>query len=311
MENIFPLPRPTPPSLKPNKPVIQAGHRYRIDTQNPADSLLGDLEHDLQNGLLGAYQLSTDKAIATAVDIKQSPIQAFVWNSELLNPLLKTCLSIAADHPQQPGQNRLTVLGTSLAGPEVSLVNNTPVLSITPRFELEWATAAYGSQLGVLQLVESTRTAHLANGENIVLLDTEAAHAGPVLYLPGTSSNLPITALGTMQQQGLLDTLLLEHAITQTIPPQIAGSSVASVSVLEKYTVYFMQNAGPEQPKRYIWVPVHLPIVWGWSIRVQQRYDGVWDVFRKKLIMPSASTEAPQLPIWRSNSLLCGTTQAL
>jgi hypothetical protein len=162
-------------------------------------------------------------------------------------------------------------------------------------------------------LVESTRTAHLANGENIVLLDTETAtaHAGPVLYLPGTSSNLPVTALGTMQQQGLLRTLLFEHTVTQTVPSQIAGIGVASVSVLEKYTVYFMQNAGPEQPERYIWVPVHLPIVWGWSIRVQQRYDGVWDIFRKKLIMPSASTEAPQLPLWHSNSLLCETAPAL
>lgn len=309
MEHIFPLPRPTPAQPKPSKPIIQTCHLYSIDTQNLADSRLGDLEHDLQNGLLGDYQLSIEQGVAIAVDTKQTPIQAFVWNSDLLSALLKNCLPITATHPQKPNQNRLTLLDASMAAPEVSLLDNTPTLNIAPRFELEWDTAGFSSQLGVLQLLESTRTVHFTDGETMTLLDTETQDHGPVLYLSGTESHLPVMPLGPFQQQNQQQKLLFSQAVTQAIPSQIAGNAVASISVLEKYTVYFMQNAGPDRPDLYIWVPIHLPIVWGWSIRVQQRYDGVWDIFRKKLIMPSASTEAPKLPLWHSNSLLCRTAQ--
>ncbi|AMK78708.1 MULTISPECIES: hypothetical protein [Methylomonas] len=308
MEHIFPLPRPTPARPKPSNPVIQAGHRYSIDTQKLADNRLGDLEHDLQNGLLGSYRLNAEQAVATAVDTQKLPAQAFVWNSELLSSQLKDCLPITATHPQCPNHNRLTLIDVGMTAPEVSLRDATPTLSITPCFELEWVTAAYSSQLGVLQLVESTRTIHFTDGETMTLLDTESTSGGPVLYLSGTESHLPVVPLGAFQRQGQQQKLLFNQAVTQAIPSQIAGNAVASVSVLEKYTVYFMQNAGPDLPDLYIWVPVHLPIVWGWSIRVQQRYDGVWDIFRKKLIMPSASTEAPKLPLWQSNSLLCQTT---
>lgn len=309
MEHIFPLPRPTLAPRKPSNPLIQAGHRYNIATQLLAENRLGDLDHDLQNGLLGEYQLSTEQAVTIAVDTKQTPIQAFVWSSDLLSPLLKSCLPITATHPQLPDQNRLTLLDASMAAPQVSSLDHTPTLNIVPRFELEWDSTGFGSQLGVLQLVESTRTLHFADGETMTLLDTETLDRDPVLYLSGTESHSPVLPLGPFQQQGQQQKLLFSQTVTQAIPSQIAGDPVASISVLEKYTVYFMQNAGPNRPDLYIWVPVHLPIVWGWSIRVQQRYDGVWDIFRKKLIMPSASTEAPKLPLWHSNSLLCQTTQ--
>jgi hypothetical protein len=45
-------------------------------------------------------------------------------------------------------------------------------------------------------------------------------------------------------------------------------------------------------------------------LRVQQRYDGVWNIFRKKLILPTATTEAPALPHWRRNSLQCSISAA-
>lgn len=308
MEYIFPLPQATPAPPKPSKPAIQSGHRYRIDTEKPTDNPLGDLEYDLQNGLLGHYRLSVEKAVATAVDRQESPVQAFVWNSDLLNPKLKNCFHNTAAHPQPTGHNHLTLLEASMATPEVSLQDDKSTLSITPFFELEWVTAAYASQLGVVQLVESTRTVHFTDGETMTLIDSETVGNDPVLYLSDTANNLPVTPLGAFQQQGQQQRLLFSQAVTQAIPSEIAGNAVASISVLEKYTVYFMQNAGPDRPDHYIWVPVHLPIVWGWSIRVQQRYDGVWDIFRKKLILPSVSTEAPALPLWHSNSVLCQPT---
>ncbi|MDT4291381.1 hypothetical protein RO575_17585 [Methylomonas sp. MO1] len=309
MEHIFPLPRPTPTQAKPSNPVLHAGHRYSIDTQKLADNRLGDVEHDLQNGLLGDYLLSIERAEVMPVETKQTPTQAFVWNNDLRSPPLISCLALTSADPQLPNQNRLTLLDIGMPAPTVSLADDMPTLSIAPHFELEWDTAGFCSQLGVLQLVESSRTAHFADGETMTLVDTETEEGGPVLYLSGKARPLPVTPLGPFQQQGQQQKLLFSQAVAQAIPSEIAGNAVASISVLEKYTVYFMQNAGPDRPDLYIWVPVHLPIVWGWSIRVQQRYDGVWDIFRKKLIMPSASTEAPRLPLWQSNSLLCQTTQ--
>jgi hypothetical protein len=306
MEHIYPLPRPTPARPKPSKPIIQAGLRYDIDLANLPDTRLGNLEDDLQNGLLGDYRLSPEQSAATAVDIQRA--QAFVWDSELLGTQLINSLLTPADHPQLVNCNRLTLLEASIAAPAVTLAEETPMLSISPHFELEWDTAGFCSQLGVLQLLESTRAAHFTDGETMTLLDTLTFGGSPVLYIGTALDNLAVTVLGAFQQQGHQQKRVFSHAVTQTIPSQIAGKAVASVSVLEKYTVYFMQNAGPDRPDLYIWAPAHLPIVWGWSIRVQQRYDGVWDIFRKKLIMPSASTEAPRLPLWHSNSLLCQTT---
>ncbi|MGZ0079397.1 hypothetical protein ACWAU0_16610 [Methylomonas sp. YC3] len=309
MEHIFPLPRPMPAPPKPKHPVLQAGHRYSIDTQKLADNPLGDVEHDVQNGLLGDYSLSIERAAVVPVDTKRTPIHAFVWNSDLLSPPLKSCLALTTAHPQQPKQNRLTLLDARMAAPTVSLADDMPTLSISPHFELAWDTAGFCSQLGVLQLLESTRTAHFADGKTMTLLDTESEEGDPVLYLSEKDRPVPVIPLGGFQQQGQQQKLLFSQTVTQAIPCEIAGNTVASMSVLEKYTVYFMQNAGPDRPDLYIWVPVHLPIVWGWSIRVQQRYDGVWDIFRKKLIMPSASTEAPKLPLWQGNSLLRQTMQ--
>ncbi|MBD9363124.1 hypothetical protein EBB_22090 [Methylomonas sp. EbB] len=309
MEHIFRLSRPMPAPPKPNNPLLQAGYRYSLDTQKLADNPLSDVEHDLQNGLLGDYPLSIEQGVAIAVDTKQTPIQAFVWNSDLLSTPLKSCLDLDSTHPQYPNQNRLTLIDAGMAAPTVSLADDMPTLSISPHFELAWDTAGFCSQLGILQLLESTRTAHFADGKTMTLLDTETEEGGPVLYLSGKERSAPVIPLGGFQQQGQQQKLLFSQVVTQSIPSEIAGNTVASISVLEKYTVYFMQNAGPDRPDLYIWVPVHLPIVWGWSIRVQQRYDGVWDIFRKKLIMPSASTEAPKLPLWRNNSLACQTTR--
>lgn len=185
------------------------------------------------------------------------------------------------------------------------MVDSHPTLTISPRFELEWSTEAFASQLGVVQLFESSRTLQFADGETLVLLDTEAAGVGPVLYLSDATGALAVKPVCAFQKQGDKQRLEYSGKIAQMIPAEFRDKPVESVSVLEKYTVYFMQNAAPDDTEQHIWVPVHLPIVWGWSIRVQQRFDGVWDIFRKKMMVPTSSTEAAALPRWQSNSLLC------
>jgi hypothetical protein len=155
--------------------------------------------------------------------------------------------------------------------------------------------------------VESSRTLQFEDGDSLVLLDTDAGGA-PVLYLSDSTDNVAIKPVCAFQQQGNKQRFHFTTDIRQIIPAEFNNKAVASVSVLEKYTCYFMENAAPDKPDRHIWVPVHLPIVWGWSIRVQQRYDGEWDIFRKKLILPKSSTEAATLPCWQSNSLRYHTT---
>jgi len=290
---------------------IHEGRRYCINIPEPA--LTEDAgqvmaaSQDPQSGIIGAYRLSDHSAESEPVDLNKQPAQCFVWDTDLLSPIVSDCLQAYSEQPQPFGRNRLSLHDAGLDGPEVRMQNDQPVLTISPRFDLEWATDAFPSQLGWVQLVESSRTLQFEDGESLVLLDTDAAGGGPVLYLDGANDNLAIKPVCAFQQQGEKHRFGFTIAVTQLIPVEFNKKAVASVSVLEKYTCYFMQNAAPDDPERHIWVPVHLPIVWAWSIRVQQRYDGVWDIFRKKLFLPAASTEAAALPHWQSNSVLCST----
>lgn len=302
---IFQLPLPVRP-----KPVVRdigifPGHCYHIVLPEAATTELGNLEHDLQNGLIGTYRLDSTATEMKAVDINAQPLRGFVWDAELLSPCLKQSLQIAPDQPHASETNRLTLIDIAMEAPEVRLIQDLPALTIAPRLELEWRTGAYASQLGIVQLVESTRTVFLANGEPINLVDTEAAGTGPVLYLTDATDNATVKPVCRFQAKGEQQRFEFSSAVTQIIPAELDDKAITSISVLEKYTLYFMQNANPEDPEHYIWAPVHLPIVWGWSIRVQQRYDGFWDIFRKKLMLPTPSTEAPALPHWQNNSLRC------
>lgn len=190
-------------------------------------------------------------------------------------------------------------------------MNNQPILTISPRFELEWATEAFASQLGLVQLMDSSPTLQFADGISLVLLDTETAGLDKVLYLKDSIDNSAVKQVCAFQEQGDKQRFGFNTVVSQAIPAKFKNNPVVSVSFLEKYAWYFMQNAAPDDPDRHSWVPVHLPIICGRSIRVQQRFDGVWDIFRKKLMMLTPSAEAPAVPRGQSNSLHCLTTQEL
>ncbi|MCK9607155.1 MAG: hypothetical protein M0R33_11980 [Methylomonas sp.] len=304
MDYIFQLPLPARPKPIAREINIFAGHRYRIASPEGMSGKLADLELGLQSGLLGSYRLSTAATNLAAVNQSDQPLRAFVWDADLLSPQRRQALQADPYQPRSTENNKLTLIDSSLDTPEVRLIRDQATLTIAPRFELEWRTAAHASQLGIVQLVESSRTLVLADGESITLLDTEAAEA-PVLYLNDAADSSPVKPVCTFQAKARQQRFQFSSPVTQSIPGEVDGKAIVSLSVLEKYTMYFMQNADPDDPGHYIWAPVHLPIVLGWSIRVQQRYDGFWDIFRKKLIMPTPSTEAPALPRWQSNSLRC------
>ncbi|MDD5275125.1 MAG: hypothetical protein PHR16_03465 [Methylovulum sp.] len=306
MNKLFALKTPVTPTPVAKPVLFHAGHRYCIN--NPELALMKDASQDPQSGIIGAYRLDSHSAGSKPVDLTKQPAQCFVWDAGLLSPSVSACLQANSGQPPSFGQNRLNLHDAGLDGPEVRMQNDQPVLRISPRFDLEWATDAFPSQLGWVQVVESSRTVQFEDGESLVLLDTELAGSGPVLYLDGASDNLAVKPVCAFQQQGEKRRFGFTCEVTQIIPTGSDNKTVTSVSILEKYTCYFMQNAAPDDPEQHIWVPVHLPIVWAWSIRVQQRYDGVWDIFRKKLILPTTSTEAPALPHWQSNSVQCAAT---
>lgn len=305
MSYIFPLPQTIRPKPHGSDTAIFSGHRYSLHPEGMAAAGALDSEHAFQSGLIGGYHIGIDSAELETLDLSVPPVQGFVWDCALLTPRLREMLSVDNDRPSSASHNRLTLIDAKLEAPIVQMREDAPVLTISPQFELEWATEAYASQLGVVQLVESLRIAHFEDGESMVLLDTEGAGLGPVLYLNDADRRQAVKPVCAYQAKDQRQCVEFSEVVTQAIPAELAGKTVASISVLEKYTIYFMQNAAPDQPERYIWAPVHLPVVWGWSIRVQQRYDGVWDIFRKKLVMPIPSTEAPALPLWQSNSLRC------
>ncbi len=296
------VPLPTRPKLACADPIILPGHRCFIQTTGtPSDRQL--FQESMHNGLIGDYQIRVKSTQLDAIDLNAHRPHGFIWDPALLSPALRQRLIIDPEQPQSVLANQLSLLNTSLDAPAVNLIGATPTLMVTPRFDLIWTTAAYASQLGVVQLVESSRIAHFADGASAVIRDTEALNTGPVLFLSDPADSQPVKPVCPFQAQDKQQRLTFTSTVTQPIPAQWAGKAVTSISVLEKFTLYFMQNAAPDQPEHCIWVPMHLPIVWGWSIRVQQRYDGVWDIFRKKLILPQSSTEAPALPLWQNNSL--------
>jgi hypothetical protein len=315
MNNLVTLHFPARSRTMPDQAAIHPGCRY--DMIWPDSALteylnhVNDVNHDQQTGVVGAYRLSVDSAAIEPIDLSAQPPQCFVWDTDLLSPGMRRCLHIDPEGQRTTHDNRLTLIDAGLAAPEVRLLDNRPVLTISPWFELEWTTEAFASQLGLVQLVDSSRTVQFADGESLVLLDTETAGRDPVLYLNDSADSSAVKPVCPFQAQGGKQRFGFSTVVSQAILAEVRNNPVVSVSVLEKYTWYFMQNAAPDDPDRHIWVPVHLPIVWGWSIRVQQRFDGVWDIFRKKLIMPTPSTEAPALPRWQNNSLHCQMAREL
>jgi len=278
------------------------GFLYQLDRNTP-EALENSDYFQQSGGLIAAYRLSVDAGIIERIDTTAQCIKGFVWDNDLLSSCMQQDLKIRNQSWFSRHCNRLTLLESGLQGPEINVLDHQPVLNVSPYFKMQWHTEAFASQLGCIQLVEASRRLQFENGESLDLLDTESAESSSVLYLMNSSDKLAVKPVCDFQQLGIDQQVNFTTAITQTIPVQLGDKTIVSLTVLEKYSCYFMQNAAPNDPEQHIWTPVHLPITWGWSIRVQQRFDGVWDIFRKKLILPASSTELPPLPVWQGNSL--------
>jgi hypothetical protein len=102
----------------------------------------------------------------------------------------------------------------------------------------------------------------------------------------------------------------ISSTISQAIPEQWHGQAVVDLVVMERYSSYLLQRATLAEDNQTLWTPLYFPISWGWSIRAGRRYDGEWDIMRRKLMLPITGQDGLQFPLWRDNSLQCSRRNA-
>jgi hypothetical protein len=295
---------PTPKKVISN--IIRIGHRYMIS--GPDSSVLNST-----HGVCGNYRIGVQCAeilpvapITTINDLSE----CYFWDTDIHLSELRCGIKDSAKDKLLSstecalGTNRLVLNKVELTGPEIKINHEKAALILSPRFNLTFSTDCYAAQLGVINLVQATRFIMLDNGDKINLLDTGDEET-PVLYLENPQDDQVIKYIAEPQDLGVTQQHTFGCDVSQLIPDEVVGSTVATVTVLEQYWSYFMQRALPLDVPDSIWTPVYAPVSWGWSIRVGRRTDGEWGILRRKLILPTVGHEGFQLPTWTNNSVAC------
>lgn len=203
--------------------------------------------------------------------------------------------------------NRLRILACHLEGPELINKNGFTQLQMQPVFELDYQAEQFPAQIAEMRLVASQRFLNLQSGTSHVFTHTD-------------ENTTPAVVVGARKSCDSDDRLLIqifapllwqEHKklradtpIYQTIFDEFNAEPVASVTVLEQYTSYFVQRYyGPTQTG--CWVPAAPPVTWGWSIRVAKNGADEWAIVRRKLMLPTVGHEGLQLPHWHNQLIAC------
>ena len=292
-----------------HKPILNAIHtgaRYLVSCQD-----LSTLNST--HGVIGGYRMTSESAEIFQVEPKAASSElseCYFWDTDIDLSQLQCkitldikdqLLSLQDSHLKS---NRLLLNGAELTGPQITVSDEKAALILSPRFDVTFSTDSCTAQLGLINLVQATRFITLENGSQINLLDTGKEEL-PVLYLENQRDDQAIKFVTAPQQSGVTEEHTFNCDISQPIPVQVDGETVASVTVLEQYWSYFMQRAVPLDDHHNIWIPVYAPIQWGWSIRVGRRTDGEWGILRRKLILPTTGHDGFQLPVWNNNTVNC------
>ena len=285
---------------RPAVDAIAIGRRYRLaEGLAPEQARRICADPDLA---IGAYRLTGERAEIMAAE----PERLFVWDADVDPAALHGVLTAVDAQTGQPPAlsppvaNRLTLTAARLAGPELQATGAGQRLVLTAAFELEWHGHAGAAQLAAVELVQSTRSMRFEDGSERCLLDTGAAD-GPVRYAQGDDDQ-PLRPVAGPQAKGENGRHHYPVELAQRIPEQLHGKAVAEVTVLEKYTSYFLHCDAPQDSANHIWVPLLMPVMWGWSIRVGRRTDGEWGILRRKLFMPTSQDVGLELPLWQTDS---------
>lgn len=279
--------------------TISIGSRCRLAegaTMDRARQLCAD-----QDLVIGGYRLARDRADIIPADLERKPDRLFVWNTDADQAALREVLCVAAAEAKPlTSPPRLLLTAARLIGPELVSTGTEHCLVLTADFELEWQPQTNSARLAAVELVQSTRSIRFEDSSERSLLDTDEMD-GPVRYAQGRD-DAPLKPVATAQTTGTQTRHHYQVELTQRIPEQLHGKAVAEVTVLEKYTSYFLHSEAPEDADNHIWVPLLIPVMWGWSIRVGRRTDGEWGIVRRKLFMPTSQDSGLELPVWRTDS---------
>lgn len=236
------------------------------------------------NGVIGDYRISLN--CGEVVPVNQTQGTYYIWDND--SPLHSPVF-----------ENEFQLESATLNRPSVERVGGHYYLIMQPEFQVSFSTATHSARLGEIRLVESERFITLENGDSVVITDTQEIGT-PVLYLQHRDDEQVVRQETDLQLQGTDREYFFGESVSQRIPENINGVAVACVTVLERFTSYFMQQV-LATPGQSIWVPVCAPIAWGWSIRVGRRFDQEWDILRRKLMLPTVGHDGWEMPAWGCN----------
>ena len=259
------------------------------------------------HGLAAPYHLKDlGAAHRGAIELGSSG-QVIIWDSGI------NCADLLSDKKLRLGATALTpdtftladnclrICASSILGPELIQVEDLTRLRMQPIIDLDYQADYFPAQVAELRVVASQRFLALHNGQTQVLTQTDET-LGPALVLSPllrqendaellTQLFAPVLLHGRQQ-------LRADTPVFQTIIAEYNGEAVASVTVLEQYTSYFLQRYNDTQ-RLGCWVPALPPVTWGWSIRVAKNGADEWAIVRRKLMLPTVGHEGLQLPYWQ------------
>jgi hypothetical protein len=282
---------------QPSAPAIFVGRKYQLLTDTlPADS----------HGICGGFHCTTHSGGVTPLAATPPASHGYIWDADSQAGLASLSLAndageaITVDDHTPLASNRFVLFNATLTKPAIQTLAASQQLSLQARFDFVYTPEWMDARLGALNLVKSSCFAMLSNGEKHPLL--ESGEEEPVLFLNQAHANEAVSPI--------LDAVTSNEAIREshqedinhTIPEQIEGIEVETLTVLEQYQTFFMQREQPFSPDT-IWTPVCAPVSWGWSIRIARRYDGEWGIARQKLLMPTVGHNGLEMPAWQGNHL--------
>lgn len=263
---------------------------------------------EMPQGIVGDYRISeqSGEVLAWALD-EQGKGECLVWDTELESRGAEP-LSIFGPDGQQLSTNTLNSNACVLETAEQEWPEfQRHTLTLAPSFEVRFTTEVCPARLGLITLVDAQRFLLLEDDSRHTLLDTsgypsDGSSESPVLYLTEMGAGA-VDQVTSVQAQGETRNYRFSIPVAQELSEEIGGIAVVSMTVLEQYSSYVMQQIVDSAGKPGVWLPVHAPITWGWSIRVGRRGDGEWDILRRKMIRPTVGHEGLQLPEWTTNTL--------
>jgi hypothetical protein len=282
----------TPPLL----PTLFIGRKYHT-----ANDFLPTYSH----GICADFSYSADSGGVTKLTSNKANTHAFLWDSDgLANVTGSTLVSPAGERisitTNTPvANNRFVLSNTRLGKPTLQTSSNAQQLAINAEFDYAYTADQIDARLGVLNLVESHCFLLLEDDQQHDLLNTNEQ---AVLFLANDDQSNAISPIidASKSDETLKQSWQLN--LSHSIPEQLNGIAMETLTVLEQYQTFFMQRELPFSDEN-IWTPACAPISWGWSMRIARRHDGEWGVARQKLLMPAAGHNGMEMPSWKNNSL--------